>query len=234
MMQIFNIFPTTLYVSEIDKHEEYKSKFYKLYSKYDYEQKSFRDGEEWFNTTSENAGNPLIHLEDSLSELFEDIIYNVKIYVQDILKYQNIFDYVITKSWLSRSRATYENIKWHSHSTSHVSFSYYLNTPPNSHDIKFANPHNTNSLFVGLNNSDVKDGVAERNELNASTFHLNPKEGSLILFPSSLNHCTHCISNKFNGERLAIVGDVTLVYKEDGTNDYSMGYINPKYWRIYN
>ena len=234
MTQIFNIFPTTLYVSEIDKHEEYKSKFYKLYSKYDYEQKSFRDGEEWFNTTSENAGNPLIHLEDSLSELFEDIIYNVKIYVQDILKYQNIFDYVITKSWLSRSRATYENIKWHSHSTSHVSFSYYLNTPPNSHDIKFANPHNTNSLFVGLNNSDVKDGVAERNELNASTFHLNPKEGSLILFPSSLNHCTHCISNKFNGERLAIVGDVTLVYKEDGTNDYSMGYINPKYWRIYN
>ena len=233
MTQIFNIFPTTLYVSEIDKHEEYKSKFYELYSKYDYEQKSFRDGEEWFNTTSENAGNPLIHLEDSLSELFEDIIYNVKIYVLDILKYQNIFDYVITKSWLSRSRATYENIKWHSHSTSHVSFSYYLNTPPNSHDIKFANPHNTNSLFVGLNNSDVKDGVAERNELNASTFHLNPKEGSLILFPSTLNHCTHCTSDKFDGERLAIVGDVTLVYKEDGANDYSMGYINPKYWRIY-
>ena len=233
MTQIFNIFPTTLYVSEIDRHEEYKSKFYELYSKYDYEQKSFRDGEEWFNTTSENAGNPLIHLEDSLSELFEDIIYNVKIYVLDILKYQNIFDYVITKSWLSRSRATYENIKWHSHSTSHVSFSYYLNTPPNSHDIKFANPHNTNSLFVGLNNSDVKDGVAERNELNASTFHLNPKEGSLILFPSALNHCTHCTSDKFDGERLAIVGDVTLVYKEDGTNDYSMGYINPKYWRIY-
>ena len=76
-----------------------------------------------------------------------------------------------------RSRATYENIKWHSHSTSHISFSYYLNTPRNSHTLKFANPHNTNSLFVGLNNSDVKDGVAERNELNASTFHLEPKEG---------------------------------------------------------
>ena len=86
---------------------------------------------------------------------------------------------------------------------------------------------------MGLNNSDVKDGVAERNELNASTFHLNPKEGSLILFPSALNHCTHCTSDKFDGERLAIVGDVTLVYKEDGANDYSMGYINPKYWRIY-
>ena len=233
MTQIFNIFPTTLYLSQIDKHEEYKSKFYKLYSKYDYEQKSVRDGEEWFNTTSENAGKPLIHLEDSLSELFEDIIYNVKIYTQEILKYKDIFDYVITKSWLSRSRATYENIKWHSHSTSHISFSYYLNTPQNSHSIKFANPHHTNSLFLGLNSSDVKDGVAERNELNASTFHINPKEGMLILFPSSLDHCTQCKHDTFNGERLAIVGDVTLVYKEDSTNDYSMGYINPKYWRIY-
>ena len=141
---------------------------------------------------------------------------------------------MITKTWLSRSRATYENIKWHSHSTSHISFSYYLNTPQNSHAIKFANPHNTNSLFTGLNSSDVKDGVAERNELNASTFQIEPKEGSLILFPSSLDHCTQCQNNNFEGERLAIVGDVTLVYKEDGSNDYSMGYINPKYWRIYN
>ena len=231
--QIYNVFPTTIYVSEIEGHKEYKDKFYELYSKYDYNQKSFRDGEEWFNTTSENAGNPLIHLEDTLSELFEQIIFNVKIYTLQILKYQDIFDYVITKSWLSRSRASYENVKWHSHSTSHISFSYYLNTPPNSHAIKFSNPHDTNSLFVGLNSSDVKDGVAERNELNASTFHLNPKEGSLILFPSALNHCTHCTSDKFDGERLAIVGDVTLVYKEDSANDYSMGYINPKYWRIY-
>ena len=232
--EIFNIFPTTIYVSEVENHSKYKKEFYKLYSKYDYNQKSFRDNEEWFNTTSENAGNPLIHLEQSLSGLFEQVIDNVKIYTLEVLKYQDIFDYVITKTWLSRSRATYENIKWHTHSTSHISFSYYLNTPKNSHILKFANPHNTNSLFFGLNNSDVKDGVAERNELNASTFHLEPKEGSLILFPSSLDHSTQCNHNTFNGERLAIVGDITLVYKEDGSNDYSMGYINPKYWRIYN
>ena len=54
------------------------------------------------------------------------------------------------------------------------------------------------------------------------------------MFPSSLDHSTQCNHNTFNGERLAIVGDVTLVFKENGSNDYSMGYINPKYWRIYN
>ena len=40
-------------------------------------------------------------------------------------------------------------------------------------------------------------------------------------------------SNDFEGERLAIVGDITLVYKEDGDNDYSMGFVNPKFWRTY-
>ena len=95
--EIFNIFPTTIYVSEVENHSEIKKEFYKLYSKYDYNQKSFRDNEEWFNTTSENAGNPLIHLEESLSDLFEQVIDNVKIYTLDVLKYQDIFDYVITK-----------------------------------------------------------------------------------------------------------------------------------------
>jgi len=157
----------------------------------------------------------------------------VKIYIQDVLKYQDIFNFIITKTWLSRSRDSHENVKWHSHSTSHISFSYYLNTPPNSHLLKFANPSNYNGLFAGLNTSQTRDGVEERNELNASTFFLEPKEGTLILFPSSLEHCTQCPSNTFTGERLAIVGDITLVYKEDSENNYSMGYINPKYWRIY-
>ena len=231
--EIFNIFPTTIYVSEVENHLEYKKEFYKLYSKYDYNQKSFRDNEEWFNTTSENFSKPYIHLEQDLNELFDQIINNVKIYVQDVLKYQDIFNFIITKTWLSRSRDSHENVKWHSHSTSHISFSYYLNTPPNSHLLKFANPSNYNGLFAGLNTSQTRDGVEERNELNASTFFLEPKEGTLILFPSSLEHCTQCPSNTFTGERLAIVGDITLVYKEDSANNYSMGYINPKYWRLY-
>ena len=61
-----------------------------------------------------------------------------KIYLHDVLKYKDIFDFIITKSWISRSRAAHETIKWHTHSTSHISFSYYLNTPPNSHVLKFA------------------------------------------------------------------------------------------------
>ena len=48
-----------------------------------------------------------------------------------------------------------------------------------------------------------------------------------------MEHCTATQSNDFKGERLAIIGDITLVYKEDGDNDYSMGFVNPKFWRSY-
>ena len=47
------------------------------------------------------------------------------------------------------------------------------------------------------------------------------------------NDLMSVIENNFEGERLAIVGDITLVYKEDGDNDYSMGFVNPKFWRTY-
>ena len=112
---IFNIFPTTIYVSEIFNHKKYKDAFYKVYPKYDYEQVTYEDGEEWVNTTSENTGNPFIHLDDELEELFENIISETKIYIHEVLNYQDIFDLIITKSWIYRSRAADENIPWHKH-----------------------------------------------------------------------------------------------------------------------
>jgi|TARA_R100000455_G_C6232852_1_gene93967 hypothetical protein len=232
-IQIFDIFPTTIYSNKFYHHEKYKKAFYDVYSKYDYPQETIlRNGEEWYNTTSENTGNPYIHLDENLTEIFDEIIENVKKYVYDILEYEEIFDFIITKSWLSRARAPHENINWHDHANSDISFTYYLNTPPNSHRLRFSNDSNLNGLLGGLNKSDVKDAVRNTNIHNASTFHLEPKEGTLILFPSSLAHSTDN-ARDFVGERLAIAGDVILVFKEDATNDFSMGYLHPKYWKLY-
>ena len=56
----FSIFPTTIYLGELDDHEKYKEEFYKVYPKFDYEENDRN------NTVSENVGNPFIHLELSL------------------------------------------------------------------------------------------------------------------------------------------------------------------------
>ena len=95
-----------------------------------------------------------------------------------------------------------------------------------------AQPDNTNSVFRGNNTSEFKHGIENFNLVNSSTFFIEPVAGSLIMFPSTLKHCTHSIDDNFEGERLAIVGDVTLVYNPD-ILDYSQGYIHPNYWKVY-
>ena len=227
-MQLFNIFPTTVYVGEVTDHQTHKEEFYKVYHKFDYEDSDAN------STVSENTGRPFIHLEDNLDPLFNEIILHTKRYVMDVLQYKDIFEYVITKTWLSRTRSQKE-IPWHIHSTSHISFVYYLNMPPNAHKLKFLNPHNKNSFFLGMSlesRYEERTMVKEFNQLNSEEFYIHPPEGTVALFPSSVEHCTQCVDKSFDDERLAIVGDMTLTLKEDQLQ-YSMGYIDQKYWKKY-
>ena len=228
--ETFNIFPTTIYVGEMVDHQKYKEEFNKVYPKYDYEETS------WDNTVSENLGKPFIHLEDNLDSLFYEISLHAKKYVCDILEYKDIFDYVITKSWLSRARRPDNEIRWHFHSTSHISFVYYLSTPDNSHTLEFQNTCTKNDLFKAMNVEDEdtadRNMVKNYNPLNSPAFYMHPIEGHLVLFPSSLTHHTRFMGGAFKGERLGIVGDITLMLKEDQLN-FSMGYIDNKYWKKY-
>ena len=62
--EIFNIFPTTVYIGEVENHVEYKKEFYKVYPKFDYEEDNGNV------TVSENVGNPFIHLEEPIFKTF--------------------------------------------------------------------------------------------------------------------------------------------------------------------
>ena len=225
-MEVLNIFPTSIYVDKMIDHESYKSNFYDVYHKFDYEENDVN------NAVSENVGNPLIHHEGCLDPLFEEVISHVRNYTLDVLKYKNIFDYVITKTWLSRSR-DWKSIPWHIHACAHISFVYYINVPPKSHKLKFMNPHFKNSLWLGNKEGkyDHLKMIQEHDAVNAETFFIHPPEGHIALFPSTLRHSTEYIEG-FEGERLAIVGDVTCVLKKEYLQ-FSTGFISPQYWKIY-
>ena len=230
MSEIFNIFPTTIYADRVENHFAFKELYYDLYSKYDYVEN------ERSNTVSEGQVDvdPLLHLEPTLYPLFGEIISHVKKYVLEILEYKDIFNYAITKSWISRARDNKE-IPWHIHSTSHVSFVYYLNIPAYSHTTRFMNVENYNSLFLGANShetNDDKNMIAEYNMLNAKTFFIHPQEGHVAIFPSRVQHGTQCIKQDFNDERLSIVGDCNLILKDEHLL-HSMGLIDEKYWKKY-
>jgi hypothetical protein len=227
--EVINFFPTTAYIGEIENHINHKKSFYEVYPKFDWKRDQFN------TTVSENVGNPLLHLEESLNPLFEDIIDHIKNYAHNVLLLKDVFDFVITKTWLSRSQNSKDQIPWHIHSTSHISFAYYVNVPQNAHALKFLNQHLPNSLFLGMTKDHPdysRQLVKEYNDINCETFFMVPNEGNIIAFPSKTTHSTSFMSEKFEGERLAIVGDVTLVLKEENLS-YSMGYIHQKYWKTY-
>ena len=113
MSQIFNIFPTTIYVDEVKNHKKFKEQFLKLYDKLDYEENHLS------STVSEGQVNPLIHLEPSMDDMFKEIVRHIKSYVLDTLQFKDMFNYSISKTWISRTRDNKE-IPWHVHSTSHV------------------------------------------------------------------------------------------------------------------
>ena len=228
MNQVFNIFPTTIYVGKVENHDTFKKEFLKIYKDFDYEENDIS------NTVSEGQVNPLIHLEPSMDPMFKEIVRHIKTYVIDILKFKDMFNYSISKTWISRTRDKKE-IPFHCHSTSHVSFVYYLNIPPYSHTTRFLNNENYNSLFLGANshnNNDDKNMIKEFNLLNSKTFFIHPQEGHVALFPSRVSHGTQCIKEDFNEERLSIVGDVNLILKEEHLL-HSMGLIDEKFWKKY-
>ena len=231
---IVNIFPTTIYVGEVENHLNHREEFYKIYPKFDYPQVSPEI--QTINTVSENQGNPLIHLEETLNPLFTEISKHVENYIHNVLKLKDIFDIVIVKSWLSRSRETTHEIPWHIHSPSQISFVYYLNTPENSHLLQFSNEHRGNELFKSLFQDNDKEEylcmLKEYVEENANIFYMVPKEGNIVIFPSKTVHSTKSISENFNDERLAIVGDIVLVLKEEYLS-FSHGFITQKFWKKY-
>jgi hypothetical protein len=74
--------------------------------------------------------------------------------------------------------------------------------------------------------------IDDYNYHNSNTFYITPQEGHIVLFPSSIRHSTKNINGDFCGERLAIVGDITLLLKQKELS-LSMGYLDPQYWKIY-
>ena len=53
MSHVYNVFPTTIYVGEVNDHKKHKEEFYKVYHKFDYEENKYD------NTVSENISVPI-------------------------------------------------------------------------------------------------------------------------------------------------------------------------------
>ncbi len=88
----------------------------------------------------------------------------------------------------------------HQHGNSTISGAYYVRAPKNSGDIVFYDPRPA-PVYTYPN-------ALSPNLLNAQINGISPKEGSLVLFPSYLDHSVN--ENLSNDERIVISFNLTI------------------------
>lgn len=113
-------------------------------------------------------------LDDTITDLISPyILKSMKDFTDEKLHYQ------IDNIWINENYKFCYN-KFHTHPHSHLSGVYYLKTPKNCGNLVFER-HDANSFC------DLPD-IFKFNDEYSNCFHITPKKGQLVIFPSSMGH----------------------------------------------
>ena len=110
----------------------------------------------------------------------------------------------ITSMWAIINNKGAFNEKHH-HGNSALSAAYYVKAEQNAGNIVFFDPRQANVFHHPVSK--------EVNNINAQVQSVTPKPGTLVLFPSYLEHKVN--PNLSNGERMVISFNVSLIRKKD-------------------
>lgn len=169
-MNLINIFSTPIYFNNIKLEKNHISEL--LNEKY--ERIKINNG---FATTSKYVLN-----NKKLLNLKKEIIKNFNEYAYNFLHIKKHIKFKILNSWCTKH--SYNDwSQTHHHENSLISGILYLKTFENSGDlILHRNP------FLCLFPSTVKIEFDKYTLNNSESFHIKPKQGDLIFFPSNLQH----------------------------------------------
>ena len=110
----------------------------------------------------------------------------------------------ITNMWAIINSKDAFNEKHH-HGNSALSAAYYVKAEQNAGNIVFFDPRQANVFH--------HPASKEVNKINAEVQSITPKAGTLVLFPSYLEHKVN--SNLSNEDRIVISFNVSLIKKKD-------------------
>jgi len=141
------------------------------------------------------------YLDDSFSEFADYILQNSL----TALSHYNL-QFKMSNMWININRKGDYNVV-HNHSNSIISGVLWIKTPDNCGLLKFLSPHSfTQSLLLDNVDSDV---AKKQNYYSGYTF--NPKEGTMILFPSDLLHGVE--PNESDEDRISIAFNLYATYR---------------------
>lgn len=164
-VHIENIFPTPIYISQIDVSEV------------DVDHISMRsNGPDNIVTLSETD---FLLNDPQYDQIKNQIDEHMRHYYHDVLQYGTAVYPVMTSSWVVKSLPNQES-SWHTHANSFFSGVLYLTNDPNSGTLSFKKDL---EMLMPL-----MPPIDTLNQYNNRVFSIKPQKGLLVLFPSTLNH----------------------------------------------
>jgi len=150
--------------------------------------------------------NPLF---ENLSKKISDPIIK---YLQLLEINTDQLDIYYQRSWATYTK-TEQNINFHTHSQSNISFAYYLLKPKESGGIIFKSNELQNEIAKNIFTSSKleKSLIKKANAYNSDKSVFDLEQDSIIIFPSKTPHAT--MPNKSGQVRISISGDITIMLK---------------------
>lgn len=208
---IYNLFPLTLYKSELGlSEEERKILIQEIYS-HEKQSKNINYKNKDSSWTGDTQGFEFLFLNEKFKKLFELISAKIKEYTKVIGINAEYLDFYYQRAWATISR-NQEGIKPHQHRQSHITFAYYLKKDMNAGKITFHNDHPRNEIAPGMFGSLTLKKIVNPNNYNASSVTVDTKVDDIVIFPSKTLHSVFPATT--TEDRISIAADVSIITKD--------------------
>ena len=193
-------FSTPVWINEINNYEDINTDLKKyLYLEKEKNPKGTKKSNisgwhsEDFDLKNESFKNFIKEISKNIGNAVKDMSWDLE---SQIVK--------ITSMWAIINSKNAFNEKHH-HGNSALSAAYYVKAKKNSGDIMFFDPRQANVFHHPIS--------SEVNKINSQVQSVTPKAGTLILFPSYLEHKVN--PNLSDEDRIVISFNVSLIRKKD-------------------
>lgn len=206
---IVNLFPLSVYISEVAEHAALKDGLVSKVKKMPPYQPDSR-----YAWTGDVHGHGFIHLEDDFKPWLDAMVPHIRRYLELLQLRTEHLDIYFQRSWPAVA-TRHQEIAAHNHENAHISLVYYLNKPQNAGGLRLLMKNAPNEIVPNLFSSAVavQPFFVERTPFNSTHADLDLDEGNVLIFPSKTLHQT--IPSESDHDRISLVADIAIMLKAD-------------------
>ena len=220
-MKALSLFPLTVFQDNISIDEKQRNLLINEITK----MQSIQDDQSSYAWTGDTKGHEFLFENKLFKDLAKKISSSVIKYLQILEINTNLLDIYYQRSWATFTKSE-QNINFHTHSQSNISFAYYLLKPKDSGGIIFRSNELQNEIAKNIFTSSKleKSLINKPNAYNSDRSVFDLEQDSIIIFPSKTLHAT--MPNKSDQVRISISGDITIMLKDSKGFEHLMPNFN--------